>query len=134
MNLISKHIAYLILTCREVAVPGLGTFSASYERATFDPEDKIFYPSRIRINFSPKQNIENFRLESSLERQMNIKESEANRLIREYVIKIRNIISSRNYCRLEGIGYLISDPKGNLSLKDTFWRRHRFPAIPSMCI
>ena len=132
MNQISKHIAYLILTCREVSVPGLGTFSASYERASFDADDGIFYPSKIRIKFSNEQRDENSLLEYSLERRLNIREREAMNLIKNYVEKVQSKISMHKYCRLDGIGYLMQDSYGNISLKDTFWKKQNYPSFTSI--
>ena len=132
MNQISKHIAYLILTCREVAVPGLGTFRAEYEKAYFDMQDGVFYPSKIRIKFSSKQRLGNSLLEESLQRRLNISEKDAIRLIKEYVRKVQDKISVHKYCRLDGIGYLITDNMGNIGFKDTFWKRRNYPSLISI--
>ena len=133
MNTISQHIAYLLLSCRKVEVPGLGTFNAFYERASFDADDEVFYPSRLRILFNTEQNSGVNLLESSLERQLNLKGDDAGNLISEYVDKIKSKIERNHYCRLEGIGYLMSDKLGNLSFKDTFWKRYNHSALSSIC-
>lgn len=133
MNPVSRHIAYLLLTCRKVRVPGLGTFSASYEKASFDSEYRIFYPSRIKIEFCSKESHNSKLLLDSLVRKLNIEELEANSLIKDFVKEVKLKLQNNNYCKLEDIGYLI-DNKGNLILKDTFWKRNKFRALSSIAI
>lgn len=111
-----------------MTVPGFGAFSACYEKASFDPEDGIFYPSRIRIIFDSQKQDESFILLESLKRKLKIKEREAEEMIDNFVLDIRKKLSRNHYCRLEGIGYLI-DNKGSFMLKDTFWKRNKYPSL-----
>ena len=131
MNQVSRHISYLLLTCRKVSIQGLGTFSACYESAFFDPDDGIFYPSRIKINYEPQKEDNSYILLSSLKRKLKIKETEAEGLIDKFVDDIRKKIEKNHYCRLEGIGYLI-DQKGSLTLKDTFWKKTKFSSLSNL--
>lgn len=112
-------------------VPGLGTFFASYDNATFDTEFGIFYPSRIRINYTAKDCGDSFTLKESLRRRLKLKDAEAEEIIRDFVMNVGNQLKKNHYCRLDGIGYLIFN-KGSLSLKDTFWRRHKYPNLSPM--
>ena len=131
MNQISLHISYLLLTCRKVNVPGLGHFSASYERAAFDPEFGVFYPSRIRIIFENDHVQGDRLLVDSIKRQMNINLETAEKLIGEFVDAIKKKLKRNRYCRLEGIGYLITQ-HGKTVLKDTFWKGNKYPSINSL--
>lgn len=134
MNQISLHISYLLLTCRKVGVPGLGTFRAFCERAFFDEKDGVFYPIRIRILFSEKSNEKSSLLQKSLERQLNLKREEAEEMIREFVEKVGYKIKRQRYCRLEGIGYLMETCNHNLSLKDTFWKRYKHSTLSAVSV
>lgn len=120
MNTISRHISYLLLTCRKVTVPGLGTFSTSYERAIFNLREGRFYPSRIRVCYSETEKEDKSLLQKSLERKLQLKENDIENIITEYVEKVKNRISKNNYCRLDGIGYLFLDQNLHYSFKDTF--------------
>ena len=131
MKSLSQHIAYLLLSCREVYVPNLGSFSAHYERAYFDPYQNLFLPSRIRINFN-SENLSGFSLVESLQRKLKISHKEAEEAVNIFVIKLKTQLKRHHYCRLEGIGYLI-DNNGLLSFKDTFWKRLRYSALQSVC-
>ena len=131
MNQVSLHISYLLLTCRKVTVPGFGAFSACYEPASFDAEDGIFYPSRIRIIFDTVKKEESFVLLNSLKRKLQINEREAEEMINNFVVDVRKKLSKTHYCRLEGIGYLI-DNKGSYMLKDTFWKRNKYPSLSTL--
>lgn len=130
MKQIAQHIAYLLLTCRKVNVAGLGCFTVVYEKAKFDLQHQQFYPSRFRIRFYPEANTSKSRkasfsrnlLEESLERRLKIDEKDAVSLIENFVNRIQTSISRKNYCHINGIGYLIKDNIGNLTLKDTFWK------------
>ena len=134
MNLISQHISYLLLTCRKVSVPGLGTFSAYYEHAAFDPIEHIFYPSHIRISFSAKENNDRYLLEHSLKRKLKVSEKESGQHIKNFVSRIKYTLSRNSYCRIEGIGYLIKNSKGEILLKDTFWKSHKSPTTKALQI
>ena len=131
MNHISQHISYLLLTCREVNVPGLGTFEASYEKANFDLQEGVFYPSYIRVSFSGKPAEDYCLLESSLKRKFNLSDLESSQSINVFVQKIKDALFKKNYCRLEGIGYLIKNNQGEIILKDTFWNRYK--SLTPMC-
>lgn len=122
---LSNHISYLLLTCRSVTVPGFGSFSASHEKANFDSFDGTFYPSRIRIRFSKCEDENNDLLQVSLSRKLKITSSEASLIISQFISKIQSKLKKSGYCRLEGIGYLITKSNGTLVLQDTFWRRTR---------
>lgn len=134
MNSISRHISYLLLTCRKVSVSGLGTFSASYEPASFDSDHLIFYPARIRINFTGTQEKGFVELSDSLKRQRNLKDLESIAIVNEYVTKIRQNLNKNRFCRLDGIGYLFQDEKKGLYLKDTFWKQHRYPTLSARVV
>ena len=131
---LTQHIAYLLLTCRRVTVPGLGTFHTSYERAFFDAAEGVFYPGKIRIVFNPKWGEDNFLLETSLKRQLKIRDTEAEKMIDDFVSNIRVMLNKNQYCRLDGIGYLMKDSNNSLCLKDTFWKRHRYPTLSPMLV
>lgn len=132
MQAISRHISYLLLNCRKVVVPGLGTFSACYERATFDTTDKLFYPSRIRINFTSNYTHSDFILENSIKRKLKISRLEAERLLKDFVSLINLKIEKNQYIRLDGIGYLLKNDTGDIYLKDTFWERNKYPGFLAM--
>lgn len=131
MKQISQHISYLLLTCRKVTVPGLGLFSTRYEKASFDPADGVFYPAHIRVIFLPDKR-EDTSLLLSLTRKLKISEEEAEAIINKYKERVLEIIEKNRYCRIDGIGYLMTDYKGNLTLKDTFWKKHKFQILSSM--
>lgn len=114
-------------------VPGLGTFYASYDNASFDAEFGIFYPSKIRINYISKCGDSSLILKESLRRRLKIKDFEAEEMIENFVANVGQKLNSSNYCRLEGIGYLISN-NGELTLKDTFWKRNKYPTLTPMHI
>ena len=103
-------------------VPGLGTFQTLYENASFDTNFGVFYPSRRRINYNSKYSEHSHALEDSLVRKLKIKEWEAKELIETFVSKVGEKLEKNNFCRLEGIGYLINN-RGDLTLKDTFWKK-----------
>lgn len=130
MDLIANHIAYLLLSCRKVAVPGLGTFSTSYEKAHFDDSEGYFYPSHIRINFSQAVQENMILLNESLQRRFKIQEEEVQTLINRFVSLINFRLQKNNYCRLEGIGYLLINNKGKICLKDTFWKNQKNSLTP----
>ena len=133
MNQISRHIAYLLLTCRKINVPGLGTFSAAYEKASFDAEYGYFYPARIRINYDSQSSVNDFVLCDSLKRKLKIKEEEAQIMIKEFAARIILDLKKHHYCKLEGIGYLILN-NGYITLKDTFWKRNKYAIMSSIAI
>lgn len=118
---VSSHISYLLLTCRRVEVPGLGTFQAMRQKAMFDDYDQTFYPSRVRISFTQTFGKNPEMLSHSLQRKMNIEAKEAGEMISDYVENIKRKMEKVRYCRIEGIGYLFKS-KGALALRDTFWR------------
>ena len=120
MHHISRHISYLLLSCRRVVVPGLGTFSASYERASFDIAEKLFYPSRIKINFTSQTKERDYMLEGSIKRKLKISDLEAEKMLMDFVDLINNKIEIHNYIHLDGIGELLKDETGRIYLKDTF--------------
>lgn len=126
MNQISRHISYLLLTCRKVTVEGLCTFSASFEHASFDPMDEVFYPAKLRVKVSKNICDEKKLLIESMQRKLNLNHSEVEEMVDNFVNKVKAKLNKQNYCRLEGIGYLFKDEKGNLLLKDTFWKRNTY--------
>lgn len=119
---ISQHISYLLLTCRNVSVEGLGSFRAFRQSASYDSEAGVFYPSHLRIQFSAKEDSDTL-LAASLSRKLKVKINEAQDMIHYFVSEIHSRISRQHYCRLEGIGYLINN-NGKLILKDMFWKNH----------
>lgn len=133
MDLISQHIAYLLLTCRKVDVPAMGTFKARKDSAWFNSEDGVFYPSRTRITFQLNVKNECPQLVKSLCRKFNISEKEANVMIVDYVDKILKCISKNKYCRLSGLGYLFQN-NGKILFHDTFWKHNRLSNISSVKI
>ena len=125
MNKISQHIYYLLLTCRKVSVPGLGTFSATYEAAQFYPENCSFYPSKIRIIYNPDCSESPNLLIDSLKRKLKIHNEDAKEMISNYVSLIEKDIRLKHYSRLEGIGYLI-EKDGGIKLHDSFWKHNKY--------
>lgn len=107
-------------------MPGLGTFSTCNEKAFYNPIDDMFYPSRIHINFSDSQDEEVQNLTGSLKRKLKVSEREAETMINGYVSFVKQKLKLSNYCKIESIGYLMKDKKGNIYLKDTFSQRGRF--------
>lgn len=133
MDIIFQHISYLLLTCRKVSVPGLGTFCALSERASFDSLDGIFYPSRIRIIYSPEEEKGNSLLLDSLLRKNKKDSAKIEKMIHNFSENILKKLKQNKYCRLKGIGYLLNK-NGNIILQDTFWRRQRPDAILMKCV
>lgn len=115
-------------------IPGLGSFRANYESACFDSEIGVFYPAKMRIVFSQKYSLRFNGLASSLQRKLKIKESEAMELIDEFVENTLRTLSRHNYCRLEGIGYLIKDKKEGIIFKDLFWKHNKPSFVDSMMV
>lgn len=105
-------------------MPGLGTFSSSMDRASFNPEELVFYPSRVRIKFSEEEKSDNL-LKESLSRQLNISSKESLQCINEFVNKTRSSLKHSNYCKLEGLGYLMNDSENRIVLKDILWTFER---------
>ncbi|MCH5228735.1 MAG: hypothetical protein J1F12_01915 [Muribaculaceae bacterium] len=132
MNQIARHISYLLLTCKNVTVPGLGTFYTNYQRAAFDPEEGIFYPAGIRIKFKDVTSGNLNLLSESLVRKLRIDPKRADILIKKFVSLVNSALIRKKYCRLEGIGYLIKMPDKNITLKDTFWKSHKYPSLEPM--
>ena len=126
MNQISQHISYLLLTCRKVVVPKLGTFSAFYQKAYFDSIDNVFYPSKIKIVFNSGVDVNDSILKNSIIRQLKMSGSEADDMLKYFVEGIYNKISKQKYCCLNGIGYLIKTKDNSLCLKDVFWNPETF--------
>lgn len=133
MQNISRHISYLLLTCRKVYVPGLGSFSASYTKANFDSDFGVFYPSGIRISYNHDQQDSSLILMDSLKRKFKIKENEAKKLVNDFVVSVNKILQKNHYCRLEGIGYLFYK-NGDIYFKDTFWKKNRLPFLSSISV
>ncbi|MCH5225980.1 MAG: hypothetical protein J1D77_08250 [Muribaculaceae bacterium] len=132
VNRISRHISYLLLTCRNVGVPGLGIFTASHAKAYYDPFDGVFYPTRIRVEFFPDIAGDSSLLLKSLKRKLDIPDEEARSLVDEFVVKVRAKIKRNGYCRLEGIGYLMENDKRILCLKDTFFKRSTYSTLSAV--
>ena len=111
-----------------MTLPEFGTFSAFYERASFDPEEGVFYPSRIRIILNSHEDNQSSLLRDSLKRKLKIKEYEAQRLIDKFVEETSQKLNKTRYCKLEGIGYLINYG-GKIILKDTFWKHNKYLSL-----
>lgn len=107
---------------------GLGSFSASYQGAFFDSDYGVFYPSKLKIEFESSGEINSNLLRESLKRKFNLKGSEAEKLIIEFVKSINSKLRQNHYCRLEGIGYLI-EHRGKICLKDTAWKERQLNII-----
>lgn len=124
MAIVSRHISYLLLSCRKVTVPGFGTFTAFYQPALFRPELGIFYPSQIRIKFGADKKAEDSYLLNSLKRKFLLSGKDAAGMLNNFKEKVNRKLNNSRYCRLEGLGYLIKDEAGNLRFTDTFWKFH----------
>lgn len=134
VNPVTSHISYLLLTCREVSVEGLGTFSLYFEKASFHKDLNLFYPSRLRVLFTSQSESSSSMLQKSLQRQMKISKEEASRLIQDFVESVNIRLYKSKYCKIEGLGYLINKGKNNISLKDTFWKVCRYSTINAISI
>lgn len=104
-------------------MPGLGTFEAFYQSASFDSTYGVFYPAKVRVSFSGSKVEDPETLISSIARRLKIKNKEAEILVEEFVDNIKTNLKRRQYYKLEGLGYLMFDSSKNLSFKDTFWKR-----------
>ena len=73
-------------------------------------------------------------LKESLTRQMKIKDQEAGMMIDEYVKEIIFRLKKNHYCRLEGIGYLMTKGEDQIILKDTFWKKCKIASVSAVCV
>ena len=106
----------------------MGTFIADIDGASFDSQDHVFYPSRVRIAFSSNEKEDSLLL-NSLTRQLHLSNKESLDYIQEFVERINSRLDKNKYCKLEGLGYLIKDFNDKVVLKDIFWKKQHYHTL-----
>ena len=112
MNLISRHIEYLIRYNDCVIVPGWGAFIAQYQPATFN-NNQLLPPSRSLI-FNPSLTHDDGLLASSIVRQSAIGYDMAIKQISDEVNALRHQLDASGEVALSKIGTFTRNDEGTM--------------------
>ena len=114
MQKITQHIVKLLHDHNYVIVPGFGGFVTNYQPAKVHPTSFIFNsPSKsVAFNVNLTSNDGLLINTISTEEQVSIKQAES--LITEFVIKIREALDEHKPVKLAGIGRLTLDVENNI--------------------
>lgn len=107
MNVIDRHIRYLLRAHGSVAVPGLGVFVANRLSSAFDGD--ILVAPCIHISFTPDETCDSTSLVTSVARQLGISDIDADSLVRGEVEQWVHQLSLGVPVEIDGVGTLHTD-------------------------
>lgn len=118
MNIIGRHIKYLLRYNDCVIVPGWGAFIAQYQSATFD-SNKITPPIRT-IAFNASLTHDDGLLTSSISRQLGISYDCASKRIAEEVNAMKYQLKNTGEVALSNIGSFVQNVKDSTVLFEPY--------------
>ena len=113
MNLISRHIEYLVRCNDCVIVPGWGAFIAQYKPASFDNDNNLIPPMRV-LGFNSSLSHDDGLLASSISRQLEISYENATRQIAEEVGVMRYQLENQGEVALSGVGTFYKNAEASM--------------------
>ncbi len=114
MQKITQHIVKLLHDHNYVIVPGFGGFVTNYQPAKVHPTSFIFNSPSKSVAFNVNLTSNDGLLTNSLASEENISNRQAESLISEFVIKIREALYEHKPIKLAGIGRLTLDVENNI--------------------
>ncbi|MCF8297255.1 MAG: SPOR domain-containing protein [Saprospiraceae bacterium] len=115
MNL-SEHISNLLFENNQVIIPGFGGFVCVKANATIHPVEHKFTPPSKEITFDQNLKENDNLLINYITQTENITESDAKKLISEFVLKTQNELKEGKKVQIKEIGFLFIDINGKIKL------------------
>ena len=113
IDLLSKMVKELILDTDRVTLPGLGSFVAEIVPATFSDKGYTINPPYRRLYFRAKPD-EGSELISFYASSNNVQPDMAERIIRDFLSELKNILHEKKIVVFPGLGRLRATKENNL--------------------
>ncbi len=114
---IDRHIEILLLSNDCVIVPGFGGFTAHHVDARYDGRDNMFLPPLRTIGFNPQLTMNDSLLAQSYAETYDISYPEAINRIAKETAEMREVLESKGWFGLSGIGTLHLNEEGKYTFQ-----------------
>jgi len=111
---INQYMKELLAAGKDVFLPGIGTFSSTYQPATVHPIQHIFHPPSLRVNFSGEK-IGSGNLIEHVSHIEKISRSEAEEKINLFSREIIGSLNDKKNYQIEEVGKLVLDPEKKIT-------------------
>lgn len=114
MNMLSRHIEYLLLTHNCVIVPQLGAFVAHEGNARRVESEELFFPPLRVVRFNPELTDDDGLLVGVLRAALHCSATEAKRQVQTMVLQLRQQLLADGQVDFGSIGIFTQDEDGNI--------------------
>ena len=114
MNMLSRHIEYLLLTHNCVIVPQLGAFVAHEGNARRVESEELFFPPLRVVRFNPELTDDDGLLVGVLRATLHCSATEAKRQVQTMVLLLRQQLLADGQVDFGSIGIFTQDEDGNI--------------------
>ncbi len=115
---LNKIIFELLASNSFVSLPGLGSFTQTYQPATLSPDGKSFLPPKHTIAFDTKRIFNDEVLEQFLQDKLGFVRSDAAELVERFVLKVKSGLSNGEKIVFEKVGHIYEDSDGNIAFHE----------------
>lgn len=106
---VGAYIADLLFEHDSVSVPGLGSFSTTYQSASIDPVQGKLHPPGKELDFNSNLTVDDGLLIQYVKEKHQLSYSDARQAVEEYVQKVQEVINRREIVVFPKVGRLYKD-------------------------